>query len=744
LAEEVKIEYDDFGFVKNRLCPQCGSSQLRFSHKDDVGTQWFKCQKCGRYCTLTKTEERKRLEEALAKPGEPQPIMLSHLNMIEDPSLAGKPVAVEALVSSTSVAYLCPMEVKAYGSDDEGFDITTHKQIRPEDPLNLQLISVNEAVKYRRLKRFLGLSKDANIQEKGYRTVYRIRVRPPVFTLEKRGEKIVDERGFEYKALDIYVVAEKPIVFQPSSLVRVEGTPLPNPKTQQTTLLAYKVDFPEENTTFDKEKLNTLKEKFRELSVSERVCWILDNFERFSKIVGRRNLAMAGFLAYFTPLWVRFDGMLQRGWGNILFCGDTTTAKTETIRKLIMLLKAGMLITAETATAVGLTGTATQVEKEGWFVDWGFLVLLDRKLLAVDGAHKLSLSNWAALAEAERSGVVSIAKAAKNTAYARTRQIKIANPVDREADKYSTKSLSAFLYPCQAIPTILDKTSIARLDLAVFADQHDVAPEEINKVQAEEPEPELCFLAEALKWCWSSQAQIEFTEEAAKTIHDEAIGLYKTFFYDEIPLCSIDMKWKLARLSAALAFLTLSTEDYNKITVTKEHVNWVAKFIQEEYSKAGLNILAQTERHEALTLEDVEALLLKIEGQLANVVDVETVCEVLKFFVIRGRVTRDEVMAKFGLAETKQLRPLLATLTSEGLIKAKRGFYPEPKLIQAYKASEGFNFTKLTKVTKAGKEPPKILGEDKHESEKNDPSFSDLGKLGNLGKMEDLGPMDNA
>jgi transcription initiation factor IIE alpha subunit len=636
------------------------------------------------------------------------------------------------------------MEVEAYGSDDEGFDITTHKQIRPEDPLNLQLISVNEAVKYRRLKRFLGLSKDANIQEKGYRTVYRIRVRPPVFTLEKRGEKIVDERGFEYKALDIYVVAEKPIVFQPSSLVRVEGTPLPNPKTQQTTLLAYKVDFPEENTTFDKEKLNTLKEKFRELSVSERVCWILDNFERFSKIVGRRNLAMAGFLAYFTPLWVRFDGMLQRGWGNILFCGDTTTAKTETIRRLIMLLKAGMLITAETATAVGLTGTATQVEKEGWFVDWGFLVLLDRKLLAVDGAHKLSLSNWAALAEAERSGVVSIAKAAKNTAYARTRQIKIANPVDREADKYSTKSLSAFLYPCQAIPTILDKTSIARLDLAVFADQHDVAPEEINKVQAEEPEPELCFLAEALKWCWSSQAQIEFTMEAAKTIHDEAIGLYKTFFYDEIPLCSIDMKWKLARLSAALAFLTLSTEDYNKVTVTKEHVNWVAKFIQEEYSKAGLNILAQTERHETLTLEDVEALLLKIEGQLANVVDVETVCEVLKFFVIQGRATRDEVMAKFGLAETKQLRPLLATLTSEGLIKAKRGFYPEPKLIQAYKASEGFNFTKLTKVTKARKEPPKILGEDKHESEKNDPSFSDLGKLGNLGKMEDLGPMDNA
>jgi len=58
-----------------------------------------------------------------------------------------------------------------------------------------------------------------------------------------------------------------------------------------------------------------------------------------------------------------------------------------------MLLKAGMLITAETASTVGLTGTATQIEKEGWFVDWGFLVLCDRKLLAIDGAHKLISAN---------------------------------------------------------------------------------------------------------------------------------------------------------------------------------------------------------------------------------------------------------------------------------------------------------------------------------------------------------------
>jgi hypothetical protein len=657
-------------------------------------------------------------------------VILPHLNLIEDPILASHPIIVEAVVASTSVSYLAPAEVEAVCEDEDGFERIIRMPIKPDNPINLQLVGVNEAVKYRRLKRFLGLSGEKNIDEKRFRTVYRVRVRPPVFTLEKRGEKIIDEHGFEYKSFDVYIVSEKPIVFHPSSLIRMEGMPVPNPRNQQTTLLIYRVEFPEEAENFSIDKLMVLKQKFEGKTVEERLKWILDNFELYSKIVGRRNLAAAALLIFFTPLQINFNGEVQRGWGNGALYGDTTTGKSETLRKMIMLLKQGILITAETASTVGLTGTATQIERGEWFVDWGFLVLQDRKLLAVDGAHKLSLSNWAALAEAERSGVVNIAKAAKNTAYARTRQIKIANPVDREADKYTTKKIGDFLYPVQALSTVFDKTSIARLDLAVSADSRDVQPEEINKLIDREPEAELFLLSEALKWCWSGVVEVRFTEEAAEAIHKYATELYKTFYYDEIPLCSIDMKWKLGRLSAALAFLTLSTEDFKTVTVTEDHVNVIVKFLTEEYSKVGLNILAQTERHEALTLEDVQTLLTKITAQLENTMDAETICDVLRYFALHGRATRDELMAKFNLAENKQLRPLLATLTSEGLIKARKGFYPEPKLIQAYKTSEGFNFIKVIKVIKVGEEPPKNL-EEKIEST---PSFSDLDKVDNLDK----------
>jgi hypothetical protein len=100
-----------------------------------------------------------------------------------------------------------------------------------------------------------------------------------------------------------------------------------------------------------------------------------------------------------------------------------------------------------------------QGESGGWFIEWGFLPLMDRRILAMDGCHKLSASQWAVTAEAERSGEVTIIKAGKDNAYARTRQIKIFNAVDRETDKYTTKPLKEFPYPIQALATVDTKAS---------------------------------------------------------------------------------------------------------------------------------------------------------------------------------------------------------------------------------------------------------------------------------------------
>jgi hypothetical protein len=685
------------------LCPTC-KLPVAEHHKDDVQTVWYICEKG--HLTATPIQQSPKTKQQTDSPatqeGDDKPVVLQHINDIEHPDLICKPTTIQAVISSTSTAYSVPSQIRA-DIREEGEDAyTVAPLIKLEDPLNVGLVSVSEETKMGRLNKHLrGLYPQAKVFVRSslkHRTVYALRVRPPVFTLEKIGQKVVDDMGYEYKHLDLYVASDVPLSFQPSALVKLTGIPIPNPKTQKTTMLAFGVEFPEDNLSFDIGKLSELQAKFEGKSVLERLKWTVDNFELYSHVVGRGNIAIAALLGYFSPQHVRVNGELQRGWSIITVVGDTTTGKSETVKKLSSLIKAGLVISAETASTVGLTGTATQLEREGWFIDWGFLPLMDRKLLAIDGAHKLSASCWAALAEAERSGVLSIAKAAKNTTYARTRQIKIYNPVDRDADRYSTKSLGSFLHPVQALTSILDPTSIARVDLCVFSDQRDVTPEIINRKITGHPDPLLENLSEVLKWLWSGKATVEWTEEAVTSLLQYSTELYNKFFLEAIPLVSIDVKYKIARLSVALAYCTLSTNlNYTTVTITEEHVRAVVDFLTEEYTNAGLGILAQEHKFEKLTVEDVENLLSKVRGQLARN-PIENLTDILCFIVSQNHTTSDELKAKFGLTENNQVRPLIATLKTEGLLNVKRGYYPTSKLIEAFKVSEAFTRTALNGI----------------------------------------------
>ncbi len=679
------------------LCPTC-KKPVTEHHKDDIQTVWYTCD--DGHQTAAPIQRSTDLESKTKKAPEEtedKPAILQHINEIEHPDLICKPVTIQAVISSTSTAYSIPSQIRADIKEQSEDAYVVAPSIKIEDPLNVSLVAVSEETKNGRLNKYLKtIYPDTKVfirKELKHRTVYALRVRPEVFTLDKLGDKIVDDKGYEYKHLDLYVASDTPLTFQPSTLVKLTGIPLPNPRTQKTTMLAYAVEFPEDNSSFDKSKLSIIQKEFKDKSVSDRLKWIVDNFELYSHVVGRQNITKAALLGYFSPIHVKFNGELQRGWSIIAVVGDTTTGKSETVKKLSVLLRAGLVISAETASTVGLTGTATQTEKEGWFIDWGFLPLMDRKLLAVDGAHKLSASSWAALAEAERSGVLSIAKAAKNTTNARTRQIRIYNAVDREADRYSTKSLGSFLHPIQATATILDPTSIARIDLCVFSDQRDVTPQMINRKIAQEPNPALEQFSEVLKWAWSNKAKVEWTNTAVDLLLQQSTELYNKFFLEAIPLVSIDVKYKIARLSVALAHCTLSTnDDYTTVTVTDEHVKAIVDFLTEEYTNAGLGILAQEHKFEKLTSEDVAELLCKVSGQLAKS-PIENLTEILCFIVTQNHTTSDELKAKFGLSENNQLRPLIATLKTDGLLSSKRAYYPTPKLIEAYKVSEGF--TKL-------------------------------------------------
>lgn len=606
-------------------------------------------------------------------------IKLKHITEIENPLYLNKKIEVEAIVSSTSYAYAVPKVVKATWIDENGGRHSATQKISITNPINMNIVGISTSGKRTALASLFPEANKPRFTDEEYRTVYTLRVRPPIFSLEEKGGKLIDDKGFEYKNYRIYVVSDRHIAFPASSLMILRGSPLPDPKNQQITLLVSEIEFPDSIGNYDVEKINELVELFAPLPFETRIKWVLDNFEEYSRIVGRRNIATATFLGVFSPIKMTINGETQRGWANILILGDTTSAKTKTVTEVLRLVDTGTIITAETASTVGLTGAAVQIGKEGWSVDWGFLVLNDMGILAVDGAHKLSKSNWAALAEAERKGIVTISKAAKDTAYSRTRQIKIANPVDPESNRRETKNLDEFYYPAIATGTFLDLMSIARLDLCVFSDSSDVKAEEINKKFSGIYDERLHNLAEVRKWVWSTTPAIQFTPEAEDALLSQATELYNKFFYKKIPLASIDLKWKLGIMSASLAALTLSIKNYDTIIIEKEHIDWVRSFIEVEYTKVGLHTLAERSRHETATEESV-TLILEDICNILTLDHTQKAKEVLEWIAIQGRYVKEDLKEKFALAEKAQLRPLNSYLSTQGLVRRGNGFYATTKL----------------------------------------------------------------
>lgn len=61
---QVEVQYDDKGFVKAYNCPHCGG-KVKLDHEDDIGTKFFKCEKCGEQSSKLKSAQRKKWEKAI-------------------------------------------------------------------------------------------------------------------------------------------------------------------------------------------------------------------------------------------------------------------------------------------------------------------------------------------------------------------------------------------------------------------------------------------------------------------------------------------------------------------------------------------------------------------------------------------------------------------------------------------------------------------------------------------------------
>jgi hypothetical protein len=302
--------------------------------------------------------------------------------------------------------------------------------------------------------------------------------------------------------------------------------------------------------------------------------------QHVTRIHGRPEMHALMDVTFHSVLSFNFAGeMVARGWLESLVVGDTRTGKSLAAERLVRHFGGGELISCEAASFAGVVGGLQQMGGKDWAVTWGVIPLNDRRLVVLDEISGLTPEEIGQMSDIRSSGQAKLIKIQQETTWARTRLLWLGNP--RNA------TMANYTYGVDAIkPLIGNAEDIARFDLAMACTLFDVPAETINQPAGS---GELRYTSEAchamLMWCWTrTPDQIQFYKQAEQKVFDLANEMGRRYIEDPPLVQAANIRIKLARLAAAIAARTFSTDkDFEKVIVKPEHVGAAARLMNVLY-----------------------------------------------------------------------------------------------------------------------------------------------------------------
>jgi hypothetical protein len=362
---------------------------------------------------------------------------------------------------------------------------------------------------------------------------------------------------------------------QPNTTVDLTGTILPSPKTAHNEFQAWDANVPPNalDTYAMSDSGRVLCDQFRTELGQRPITKVADIARDLSthvtRIVQRDELHILLDLVWHSPLWFMWNGKPERGWLDVLIVGDTRTGKSEAASSLSRHYGLGEMVSCESASFAGIVGGLDKLDGEAWVVTWGVIPANDRGLVVLDEISGLSVEQIAKMSSIRSSGVAELTKIRTEKAMARTRLVWMGNPRDARMDSYA--------YGAQAIaPLIGNNEDVARFDLAFSLHTTDVPPDVINRMVqvGDHPTyaPEAC--RELVKWVWTRRPeQVLFGPETMETIYALAVDLGSRYVESPPLIQGANVRYKMARVAAALAARTFSTDETAEcIVVNPVHV----------------------------------------------------------------------------------------------------------------------------------------------------------------------------
>ena len=326
-------------------------------------------------------------------------------------------------------------------------------------------------------------------------------------------------------------------------------------------------------------------DKFRELegTVPERINKLTEMVKAFIGYNGYNKLIEAVDLSYHTVLEFNFGTFKNvRGYLDTLIVAESRVGKSSTAEALQRLYGLGAFtsLAGNSATIPGIIGGSTKVNGN-YQTRAGLIPMNHRGLVIFEELAKCNSNLVRELTDIRSSNQVRIARVSGVlTLPALVRMITLTN----------VKNTGSKIKPINSYPNGIDilvdligsPEDIARYDLMlILGDQG-------NKIVDPFWEPSTPFEPEAyqtrIRWVWSRTIdQIIIDKEVGKHILDRCNELNKT--YDShIKIFGTEAWKKVARLAIAIAGYLVSTDSsYEKIIVTKEHVDAAVEYLIDCY-----------------------------------------------------------------------------------------------------------------------------------------------------------------
>ena len=300
------------------------------------------------------------------------------------------------------------------------------------------------------------------------------------------------------------------------------------------------------------------------------------------------NIWLMCDLVFNSVLDFDYDGIM-RGCLDVFIIGDTQVGKSETANALVNLYNFGHFLSLKTSTTVGLIGGSSKVD--GAFCNTIGAIPRQHKRLAVleefSGARQDFIKT---MTDIRSSNELRLARVSGELVVpCKLRMITISNPIND--DNGNPRHLNTF--PNGVMPLmelIKSAEDVARYDGFLLAPK---SQERINPFACRlvgTPIPREAY-QHKVNWVATRKPEnVIFKDGADAYIWETAEKLNETFECN-FPLFGTTTSKKLARFCVALAALIVSVDEtYENIVVTKDIVDYMAKYLTSIYDSSSFKL----------------------------------------------------------------------------------------------------------------------------------------------------------